>query len=226
MGEDSMPTVDDELVDELNVLLEDARASVEMEVAFALGATEYRERETLRLMGREDVATCIRLHEWLQQAEAPVSRRINGVVLHVLNLDRYDDRLRAFAHHQLDTAERARALLERSPDASLRDLLEGLRQAQAQHAAWCERRAGEFAGSRTIEFRSDGTRVAVQAGQTGQAESSGEHAAGWGHAEAGSNGNKHIEPTEPISEEARGLLREEEEEGPTDAGPDAPADLA
>src|SRR5262249_23504961 len=71
--EDSMPTLDDQLIDEVNALLEDARASVEMEVAFALGATEYRERETLRLMGHEDIATCIQLHEWLRQAEAPVS---------------------------------------------------------------------------------------------------------------------------------------------------------
>ncbi len=213
-----MPTLDDELVDQLNALLEDARASVEMEVAFALGATEYREREDLRLMGREDITTCIQLHEWLRQAEAPVSRRINGVVLHVLNLDRYDERLRAFAHHQLDTAEHAGAVLERFPDIDLRDTLEGLRQSQAQHAAWCERRAGEFAASRFLEFRPAGARSP----QTAQGEAAGDTAAAWEQAEPGSNGNQHREAPEPIAEEARELLRQEEEEGPTDMGPDAP----
>lgn len=212
-----MPTLDDELIDEVNALLEDARASVEMEVAFALGATEYRERETLRLMGHEDIATCIQLHEWLRQAEAPVSRRINGVVLHVLNLDRYDDRLRAFAHHQLDTAEHANALLERVSDAGLRDPLDGLRQSQARHAAWCERRAGEFAASRDIEFLISG-RASQPPGGNVAAEPIDE----WARAEPGSNGNQHHEPTEPIAEEARNLLREEEQEGPTDIGPDAP----
>ena len=211
-----MPTLEDELVDGLNALLEDARASVEMEVAFALGATEYREREALRLMGHEDITTCIQLHEWLLQAEAPVSRRINGVVLHVLNLDRYDDRLRAFAHHQLDTAEHAGAVIERFPDIGLGELLEGVRQSQARHAAWCERRAGEFTASRSLEFHPVGSR------SPHPDEVTGDPAADWAQAEAGSNGNQHLDSSEPVAEEARKLLREEEEEGPTDVGPDAP----
>jgi hypothetical protein len=215
-----MPTLDDALIEKLNALLEDARASVEMEVAFALGATEYREREALRLMGHEDITTCIKLHEWLSQAEAPVSRRINGVVLHVLNLDRYDDRLRAFAHHQLDTAEHAGALLERVSDIGLRDPLEGLRESQARHAAWCERRAGEFAASRNIEFLVPGRPAQPASGNVAA-----ERADDWAQAESSSNGNQHREPPEPIAEEARNLLREEEEEGPTDVGPGAP-DLA
>ena len=217
-----MPTLDDELVDTLNTLLEDARASVEMEVAFALGATEYREREALRLMGHEDITTCIQLHEWLRQAELPVSRRINGVVLHVLNLDRYDERLRAFAHHQLDTAEHASALLERIADVGLREPLEGLRESQARHAAWCERRAGEFAASRTIEFRVPG-----RTPQPATADVTADDDDEWAHAEPGANGNQHHEQKsdEPIAEEARELLREEEK-GPADTGPDAPPDLA
>jgi hypothetical protein len=212
-----MPTPDDAFIDDLNALLEDARASVEMEVAFALGATEYREREALRLMGHEDITTCIQLHEWLRQAEAPVSRRINGIVLHVLNLDRYDDRLRAFAHHQLDTAEHAGTLLERVDDIGLRDPLEGLRQSQARHAAWCERRAGEFAASRTIEFRPAGKSPQAQP-VDGAEESDPE----WARGEPGSNGNQHHEPAEPIAEEARQLLREEDEQEPPDTGPAAP----
>jgi hypothetical protein len=210
---------DDSFIEDLNALLEDARASVEMEVAFALGATEYREREALRQMGHEDITTCIQLHEWLLQAEAPVSRRVNGVVLHVLNLDRYDDRLRAFAHHQLDTAEHAGALLERVTDADLREPLEGLRESQARHAAWCERRAGEFAASREIEFASIGRAPQLQ---PQSAEASGEAEAEWQQGEPSSNGNQHHDSAEPIAEEARELLREEDEEAPPDTGPAAP----
>lgn len=212
-----MTIPDDSLIDDLNALLEDARASVEMEVAFALGATEYREREALRQMGHEDITTCIQLHEWLRQAEAPVSRRVNGVVLHVLNLDRYDDRLRAFAHHQLDTAEHAGALLERATDVNLREPLEGLRESQPRHAAWCERRAGEFAASRDIEFVTAG-----KAAQPPSTEAGGESDAEWAQAEPGSNGNQRHDPTEPIAEEARELLREEDEQAPPDTGPAAP----
>jgi hypothetical protein len=69
-----------------------------------------------------------------------------------------------------------------------------------------------------LEFRPAGARLP----QTAQGEAAGDTAAAWEQAEPGSNGNQHREAPEPIAEEARELLRQEEEEGPSDVGPDAP----
>ncbi len=49
-----MGTLNSETVDALNMLLEDVRASVEIEVALSNGATEFLEREALTVMGVED----------------------------------------------------------------------------------------------------------------------------------------------------------------------------
>ena len=48
-----MGTLNPETVDALNMLLEDLRASVEIEVALSNGATESLEREALSQMGVE-----------------------------------------------------------------------------------------------------------------------------------------------------------------------------
>ena len=83
-----------ELIEALNMLLEDERASVEMEVALAAGATEYGERDALAAMGAEDIHFCEQLREEMEQAGLPVTPQINGVVFQVIGADRYDDRRR------------------------------------------------------------------------------------------------------------------------------------
>ncbi|HEU5349177.1 MAG TPA: hypothetical protein VFU63_11255, partial [Ktedonobacterales bacterium] len=88
-----MGTLDPETVDALNMLLEDERASVEIEVALSNGATEYLERDALTAMGVEDTLMSFLLRDWLESLNVPVTRRINGIVLQALDLTRYDDRL-------------------------------------------------------------------------------------------------------------------------------------
>lgn len=141
-----------ELVEALNMLLEDERASVEMEVALASGATEYGERETLAGMGAEDIRFCVQLREEMEQAGLPVTPQINGVVFEVVGSERYDDRLRAFAHHQRVVADRARELQESNLEGGLRQALDGISLSHDLHAAWVERRATDFAATRTLEF--------------------------------------------------------------------------
>src|SRR5579864_2585607 len=97
-----------ELIEALNMLLEDERASVEMEVALASGATEYGEREMLTHMGSEDIHFCEQLRTEMELAGLPVSPQINGIVFQVIGAERYDDRLRAFAHHQRVRSEERR----------------------------------------------------------------------------------------------------------------------
>ena len=141
-----------ELIEALNMLLEDERASVEMEVALAAGATEYGEREALAAMGAEDIHFCEQLRVEMEQAGLPVTPQINGVVFQVIGADRYDDRLRAFAHHQRVVAEHARELQESNLEGVLRDSLEGISLSHDRHAEWTERRAVQFAATRTMEF--------------------------------------------------------------------------
>lgn len=141
-----------ELVEALNMLLEDERASVEMEVALASGATEYGERESLAGMGAEDIRFCVQLREEMEQAGLPVTPQINGVVFEVIGSERYDDRLRAFAHHQRVVADRARELQESNLEGGLRDALDGISVSHDLHAEWVERHAAEFAATRTLEF--------------------------------------------------------------------------
>ena len=141
-----------ELVEALNMLLEDERASVEMEVALASGATEYAEREALSFMGVEDIHFCEELRVEMEHAGLPVTPQINGVVFQVIGAERYDDRLRAFAHHQRTVAEHARELQESNLDGALRDALEGIAETHERHTQWTEQRANEFAATRMLEF--------------------------------------------------------------------------
>lgn len=148
-----------ELVEALNMLLEDERASVEMEVALASGATEYMEREALSAMGIEDIHFCAQLRDEMERAGLPVTPQINGVVFQVIDAERYDDRLRAFARHQRAVAERATELQESNLDGALRDALEGITETHERHTQWIERHADEFAATRTLEFGGPGHSV-------------------------------------------------------------------
>lgn len=147
-----MATLDAETLDALNALLEDARASVEIELALTNGATELREREVLDAMGGEEVLTCCALRERLTLAGAPVTWRINGIVFHILGTERYDERLRAFARHQAAICERAEALLTTISDREAHRLLRELYDSHAQSARWAEQRANSFAATRLLDF--------------------------------------------------------------------------
>lgn len=153
-----MGTLNPETVDALNMLLEDVRASVEIEVALANGATEYLEREALSQMGVEDTLIAFILHDWLDLLNLPVTRRINGIVLQALDLTRYDDRLQLFVHHQLASCEQTLHLLEDGEadgeiDGDGQAILRTLADAHTRHAAWSEQRAREFAETRLLDFR-------------------------------------------------------------------------
>lgn len=141
-----------ELVDALNLLIEDERASVEMEVALTSGATEYAEREALARMGIDDIGACERLRAEMESAGLPVTPQINGVVFEVLGAERYDDRLRSFAHHQRIVADRAGELLQSNLDGELRDALVAIMASHQRHIEWANHRAGEFAATRLLEF--------------------------------------------------------------------------
>jgi hypothetical protein len=152
-----MGTLNPEIVDALNMLLEDVRASVEIEVALSNGATEYLEREALSQMGVEDTLIAFLLRDWLEALNLPVTRRINGIVLQALDLTRYDDRLQLFVHHQIASRDQAIRLLEDGAldgvDGDGQAILRGLADAHTRHAAWCEQRAREFAETRLLDFR-------------------------------------------------------------------------
>ena len=152
-----METLNPETVDALNMLLEDVRASVEIEVALSNGATEYLEREALSQMGVEDTLIAFLLHDWLDALNLPVTRRINGIVLQALDLTRYDDRLQLFVHHQIASCDQARRLLEDGEvdgvEGEGQAILRALGDAHTRHAAWCEQRAREFAETRLLDFR-------------------------------------------------------------------------
>jgi hypothetical protein len=148
-----MVTLDEETVGALNALLEDERASVEVELALANGATELNEREVFVAMGSEEVLACCTLRERLTEAGADVTRRINGIVFQILGTEHYDERLRAFARHQAAICERIQALLEVITDRETRRILETGYEAHVRAARWCEQRANLFAESRLIEFR-------------------------------------------------------------------------
>jgi hypothetical protein len=141
-----------ELVEALNLLIEDERASVEMEVALASGATEYAERDALSRMGIEDIGVCETLRAEMERADLFVSPQINGVVFEVLGAERYDDRLLAFAHHQRIVAERASDLLESNLDGALRDTLVTVVDTHERHVTWASERASAFAATRSLEF--------------------------------------------------------------------------
>ena len=175
-----MATMDPDTVDALNMLLEDVRASVEIEVALSNGATEYLEREALTAMGVEDTLLAFRLRDWLASHDLPVTRRINGIVLQALDLTRYDDRLTLFMHHQLASREQAEQLLEdigerdeddegeergeSDLDRAGQEILRSLVDAHTRHASWSEARAREFAETRQFEFRVPGPRPSGPSG--------------------------------------------------------------
>jgi hypothetical protein len=149
-----MATLDSDIVDALNMLLEDVRASVEIEVALSNGATEYLEREALTAMGVEDILIAFLLRDWLESFDLPVTRRINGIVLQALDLTRYDDRLSLFLHHQLASRDQAVQLLDEADlNSAGEEILRSIVDAHTRHAAWSEERAREFAETRQLEFR-------------------------------------------------------------------------
>lgn len=150
-----MANLDASTAEALNTLLEDERASVEMEIAFANGATERNERDAFIAMGEASIALCCAMRDLLAGSGANVSLRINGIVLRILSLDQYDDRLRAFAEHQLRSRDAVESLLGAAVNDRIRAPLEELSQAQLHAAAWCERRAAAFAESRLLDFRTD-----------------------------------------------------------------------
>ncbi|MBF6589260.1 MAG: hypothetical protein IVW57_01865 [Ktedonobacterales bacterium] len=165
-----MATIQPDTTNALNALLEDERASVAIEVAFASGATEYMEREALSTMGSEDLVVCCALRERLEQVGTLLTWRMSPSVPAVLTLERYDDRLRAFAHHQRQVGQRAEALLQAAPDQldrEFRRILSELRDAHIRHAIWCEERANEFAATRMLDFRAPGGRVPPRRPLTG-----------------------------------------------------------
>jgi hypothetical protein len=149
-----MATLDPETVDALNMLLEDVRASVEIEVALSNGATEFLEREALTAMGVEDTLFAFELRDWLDSQNLPVTRRINGIVLQALDLTRYDDRLSLFLHHQRAARDQAEQLLEEGDlNSAGQEILRAIVDAHTRHATWSEERAREFAASRQMDFR-------------------------------------------------------------------------
>ncbi|HKV84917.1 MAG TPA: hypothetical protein VJN88_10190 [Ktedonobacterales bacterium] len=148
-----MANLDAPTVEALNMLLEDERASVEMEIAFANGATERPERETFVEMGGAEVLACCALRERLSGAGNEVSRQINGIVLRILSVERYDERLRAFAEHQLAVCAAIQRLLDTDLESETRRLLDDIYQRHARYGRWCELRAEEFAQSRLLDFR-------------------------------------------------------------------------
>lgn len=155
-----MAHVDATTLEALNALLQDARASVEVEVALSNGATERAEREALVSMGIEEVGLCCLLHEYLDANEAFVTRHVNGIVLTIINTEQYDERLHAFAVHQMESGQRAGDLRSTTDDPELSQLLGEVYDAHLRSALWSERRASQFASSRSLEFQTSAERHA------------------------------------------------------------------
>jgi len=151
-----MEQMDPETLEALNSLLQDERASVEVEVALSNGATERAERETIVAMGVEEVGFCCSLHEFLDASGAFVTRHVNGVVLTIISTEHYDERLRAFAAHQKESGERAHQLHAIVDEVELRQLLTDIYDAHVRSALWSENRADQFARSHLLVFRAEG----------------------------------------------------------------------
>src|SRR5271166_5924871 len=148
-----MAHVDPETLESLNALLQDVRASVEVEVALSNGATERAERETLVSLGIEEVGLCCSLHDYLDAAGVFVTRHVNGIVLTIMSAEQYDERLHEFAMHQTASGQRAAQLGTVAVDPLLLRLLGDIHDAHVRSALWSEYRASQFAGSRSLEFR-------------------------------------------------------------------------
>lgn len=160
-----MAQIEAELADALNRLLEDERACVEIELALANGATEIRERTAFTEMGCGAVLACCALRERLTEGGSEVTWRINGIVLQLLEMDRYDDRLRAFAQHLVTVTDGVRALLGQVRDGEVQKVLEEIYEGHVRHAVWCERRAEEFAATRFLDFRAPAPDVRARLGE-------------------------------------------------------------
>lgn len=148
-----METLDMPELASLNALLEDERASVEIEVALVNSATDLSERDALASMGTREVGFCIALREQLERRGGGATPRVNGIVLDLLGIEHYDERLSAFADHQVQIAEAMPALASVTPDDDLRSLLRDIEDAHLRSAAWCRRRATAFAATRLLIFR-------------------------------------------------------------------------
>ncbi len=191
-----MDHVDPDTLEALNALLQDVRASVEVEVALSNGATERAERETLVEFGIEEVGFSCSLREYLETAEVFVTRHVNGVVLTIIGAEHYDERLHEFAIHQTASGQRAFQLSAVINDPILTRLLGGIYDAHARSALWSEHRANQFADSRALQFRT-GTEVQTTTHESGDPTSTGPippstspaldtldgRDAGWGHDE-------------------------------------------
>ena len=150
-----MESLEDEMLHALNALLEDQRANVEILVELTNGATETAERASCEAMGAEAVLVACALREHLATLGISVTRRINGIVLYILETERYDDRLRAFARHQADVSARAQSALEAIEERELRSVLRDVYDSSVRGALWCAQRAQVFADSRLLEFRAN-----------------------------------------------------------------------
>lgn len=147
-----MTMLDPETVEALNALLEDERASVEIEVALTDGATELYERDIFTQMGCDDIWACCAIRERLDETGAQASKRISGIAPYILSLETYDERLLVFMRHQDAIRERAQELLETVTDGETRRTLEDIRDAHARFVPWCEVRARDFAETRAYAF--------------------------------------------------------------------------
>jgi len=162
-----MAEVDPQTLEALNALLQDARASVEVEVALSNGATELAEREAIVTMGVEEVGFCCSLHEYLAASGAFVTRHVNGIVLTIISTEPYDERLHAFATHQRVSGERALRLGAVVEDYELRQLLARIHEAHEQSALWSANRAAQFASSHLLDFRTTGRGSGAEAPEVG-----------------------------------------------------------
>jgi hypothetical protein len=147
-----MATLSPELVEALNLLLEETRASVECEIALASGAADFVERDAFTTMGREDVASCCALHERLALCESPVAHGVSDASAAILGAEDYDDRLRAFAEYQHAVGQRAQTLASADLDRETQLILQRLAATHVWHTTWSAQRAGEFAATRALEF--------------------------------------------------------------------------
>jgi hypothetical protein len=144
-----MERLSQETLGALNTLLADERASVFAEVALACGATEYLEREAFVTMGREDTEMCCALHEQLTRTPIEVTQRVGSAAVQaILEPERYDERLRAFAAYQRSLSERAKELAASELDSDTCSVLQRIAESHIWHALWAEQRAGEFAATR------------------------------------------------------------------------------
>jgi hypothetical protein len=162
-----MAEVDPQTLEALNALLQDARASVEVEVALSNGATELAERDAIVTMGVEEVGFCCSLHEYLDASGTFVTRHVNGIVLTIISTEHYDERLHAFATHQRVSGERAHELDAVVEDYELRQLLARIHEAHEQSALWSANRAAQFASSHLLDFRTSGPGSGAEAREVG-----------------------------------------------------------